>query len=69
MKVIWRGEDDELGLRNGKEYEVIGISKIFDAYGIVDETGYAHLWPIDGFEISDPYPEPPLRKEEPIKIL
>ena len=63
MKGIWKGEDDELGLRYGKEYEIIGYSKGFDSYGVVDETGIPYLYPADEFEITEKYPEPPLRKE------
>ena len=62
MKGIWRGEDDELGLRNGKEYEIIGYSRGFDAYGVVDETGISYLYPKEDFDITEQYPEPPERE-------
>lgn len=64
VKAIWRGEDDELGLRNGKEYEIVGYSKGFEAYGVVDETGIAYLYPVEDFDITEPLPEPPIRKEK-----
>ena len=63
LKGVWNGEDDELGLRNGKEYEIIGYSKAFDSYGVVDETGISYLYPREGFDITEKYPEPPLRAE------
>lgn len=63
MKGIWRGEDDELGLINGKEYEIIGYSKGFDAYGVVDETGISYLYPREDFDITEETPEPPIREE------
>ena len=63
LKSVWNGEDDELGLRNGKEYIIIGYSKTFDSYGVVDETGISYLYPREGFDITEKYPEPPLREE------
>lgn len=70
MKGIWIGEDDEFGLRYGKEYEFVGYSEAFDSYGVVDETGiyygYAYLYPRELFVITEPLPEPPLRKEESV---
>lgn len=56
MKGIWRGEDDELGLRYGKEYEILGKDRDFDLYGVIDETGDSYLYDIDSFEITDDSP-------------
>ena len=63
MKAIWRGEDDELGLRNGKEYEIIGYSKDYYAYGVIDETGISYLYPCEDFDITEELPAPPMREE------
>ena len=68
MKGIWRGEDDELGLRCGREYEIIGYSETFDAYGVVDEVGatyqppIAYFYPREEFEITEEYPAPQARE-------
>lgn len=67
MKAIWRGEDDEFDLRNGKEYEIIGYSKAFDAYGVVNETGISYLYDPEDFEITERFPAHPLREEHIIK--
>ena len=53
MRGIWRGEDDELGLRIGKEYEILGEDPdLKGMYGVVDETGDSYLYPIEDFEIT-----------------
>lgn len=52
MRGIWRGADDELGLRTGKEYEILGRDADFpDYFGVVDETGEAYIYPAEDFEI------------------
>ena len=56
MKGIWRGEDDDLGLRYGKEYELLGIDEDLECYGVVDETGDSYCYPMDCFEITDRSP-------------
>lgn len=54
MKAIWRGEDDELGLRYGKEYEILGRDADFhDMFGVIDETGGAYIYPAEDFEITE----------------
>ena len=63
MKGIWKGESDEFGLINGKEYEIIGIDEDLDAYGVVDETGDSYCYPMELFEITREYPKPPVRRE------
>lgn len=59
MKGIWIGEDDELGLRHGKEYEIVGYCRGLDAYAVYDEVGGPYLYDIDGFEITEQFPLPP----------
>ena len=63
MKGIWLGEDDEFDLRKGKEYEFIGYSPAFDAYGVVNEIGISYLYDREDFEITEPLPAPPIRQE------
>lgn len=63
MKAIWRGEDDLVGLRYGKEYEILTISRAYDCYGVIDETGVDYLYPMEDFEITEEYPPAPLRSE------
>lgn len=54
MKGIWRGEDDEFGLRTGKEYEILGRDADYtDCFGVIDETGEAYLYPAEDFEITE----------------
>lgn len=54
MKGIWRGQDDELGLRTGKEYTILGTDEDFpECFGVVDETGEAYLYPTEDFEIVE----------------
>lgn len=59
MKGIWIGNDDELALRKGKEYEILGIDEDFDAYVVMDETEDTYLYPMEGFEITEEFPLPP----------
>ena len=51
MKVKWLGKSDDLGLINGKIYEILSIEKQW--YRIVDETGEDYLYPPEKFEIVD----------------
>lgn len=54
MRGIWRGEDDALGLRYGKEYEILGRDADFeDFFGVIDETGEAYIYPVEDFEIIE----------------
>lgn len=53
MKARWMGEDDELCLRNGKVYEVLGVVAGGTLYGVVDETGDSYLYPAEEFEIVE----------------
>ena len=64
MKGIWRGEDNEMGLRTGKEYEIIGYVPAFDAYGVVDESGDSYLYPVEDFDITEEEPKPPVKNLE-----
>ncbi|MCQ2604638.1 MAG: hypothetical protein MJ215_06350 [Spirochaetia bacterium] len=56
MTVRFIGENDPLGLLNGKAYEVIEISEGW--YRIVDETDEDYLFPPELFEIVDENPAP-----------
>ncbi|MGN0543363.1 MAG: hypothetical protein ACI4JG_07930 [Acutalibacteraceae bacterium] len=51
MKGVWKGENDELGLLNGKTYDI--VSEEFDGkmFSVVDETGGEYLYPSDDFEL------------------
>lgn len=51
MKAIWRGEDDELGLRTGKTYEILSVEYDGKMYNVIDETGEDYLYPAEDFEI------------------
>ena len=51
MRAIWRGEDDELGLREGKIYEILGEEMGGEWYDVVDETGDNYLYPAEDFEL------------------
>ena len=55
MKGIWRGEDDEICLRNGKVYEIVGEEKgapfVGLWYSVIDETGEAFLYPAEDFDL------------------
>lgn len=51
MKVRYIGEDDPLGLRNNKVYEVIAVEK--ELYRIVDETNEDYLFFPEMFEIIE----------------
>ena len=51
MKAIWRGEDDELGLRTGKTYEILSVECDGKMYNVIDETGGDYLYPAEDFEI------------------
>lgn len=53
MKARWIGEDDELCLRHGKVYEVLGVVAGGTLYGVVDETGDSYLYPAEEFEIIE----------------
>ncbi len=53
MKGIWRGEDDVLGLREGKTYEILGEDMHGTMYDVVDETGDNYLYPAEDFEIVE----------------
>lgn len=57
MKAIWRGEDNELGLRNGKEYEILGRDADFpDMFGVYTESGGPYIYPAEDFEITEDDP-------------
>lgn len=51
MKGVWKGDNDELGLLNGKTYDI--VSEEFDGkmFSVVDETGGEYLYPSDDFEL------------------
>lgn len=51
MKVKWLGKTDELGLINGKEYDVLSVEK--DWFRIVDESGEDYLYPPEKFEVTE----------------
>lgn len=51
MKVRYIGEDDPLGLRKNKVYEVISVEK--KLYRIVDETNEDYLFFPEMFEIIE----------------
>lgn len=53
MKGIWRGEDDVLGLHEGKVYEILGTE--FDGlwYSVIDESGEDYIYPAEDFEILE----------------
>lgn len=54
MKAIWIGDDDELGLRYGKKYEILSKEFSDTLFDVIDETGDDYLYPADEFEIIDP---------------
>lgn len=62
MKGIWIGKDSDTGLRNGKEYEILGYVPAFEAYGVRDESGESYLYEVEGFEITEKEPAPPVVK-------
>lgn len=57
MKGIWRGEDDEVCLRYGKVYEIVGEEKgepfVGLWYSVTDETGEDFLYPAEDFELIE----------------
>lgn len=53
MKAKWLGEDDDLCLRYGKVYDVLGTESDGMLYGVVDETGESYLYPADEFEVVE----------------
>lgn len=53
MKAIWKGEDDELGLRFGKTYEILSVEWDGGMYNVRDETGEDYLYPSEDFEVIE----------------
>ena len=53
MKAIWRGEDNELCLRNGKTYEILRTVWEDTMFEVIDETGDNYLYPAEDFEVIE----------------
>lgn len=53
MKAIWKGEDDDLSLKNGKCYEVKEVCWDGTMFLVEDETGEAFLYPAEDFEVVE----------------
>ena len=43
MKGVYIGESDELGLINGKTYEIVGEEESLDMYSVIDEKGEDYM--------------------------
>ena len=53
MKAVYIGDSDELGLINGKIYEIVGEEESLDMYSVIDETGEDYMYPRSDFIIID----------------
>lgn len=53
MKAIWRGENDPLGLLEGKTYDISKVVWDGEMYSVVDETGEEFLYPAEDFEVIE----------------
>lgn len=53
LKDIWKGADDELGLRAGKTYEILSVEWDGKMYNVIDETGEDYLYLSENFEVIE----------------